>query len=68
MRSSSPNWFTLLGLGLTNALCLAAGLGAGWGVDILLGTRPVFIFVGLVVGVATGVAATWVEMRKFLRD
>jgi hypothetical protein len=68
MRNSSPNWFTLLGLGLTNALCLAIGLGIGWGIDDLLGTRPAFIFVGIVVGVGMGVAVTWAEMRKFLRD
>ncbi len=68
MRKPSPNIFTLLGLGLTNALCLAVGLGAGWGIDSLLDTTPAFIFVGIVAGVALGVAATWAEMRKFLRD
>ena len=68
MRQSSPNWFTLLGLGITNAVCLAAGLGAGWGIDSLLNTTPAFIFVGIVVGVALGVVLTWAEMRRFLRD
>jgi hypothetical protein len=68
MGKPSPNWFTLLGLGVTNAVCIAAGLGAGLGIDSLLDTRPAFIFVGIVVGVALGVAATWAEMRKFLRD
>ena len=64
----SPNLLTLLGLGITSALCLGIGLGAGWGIDDLLGTRPAFIFVGIVVGVGMGVAVTWAEMRKFLRD
>ena len=68
MRKPSPNLFTLLGLGITNAACLAAGLGAGWAVDSYLDTTPAFIFVGIIVGVAMGVAATWVEVRKFLRD
>jgi hypothetical protein len=68
MGKPSPNWFTLLGLGATNAVCIAAGLGAGLGIDSLLDTRPAFVFVGIAVGVALGVAATWAEMRKFLRD
>jgi F0F1-type ATP synthase assembly protein I len=68
MGKSSPNLLTLLGLGVTNAVCLGIGLAAGWAIDDLLDTTPIFIFVGIVVGVALGVAATWAEMRKFLRD
>ena len=68
MRKPSPNWFTLLGLGLTNALCLGLCLGAGWAIDSLLGTTPAFIFVGIIAGVAMGVVVTWAEMRRFLRD
>lgn len=68
MAKPSPNLLTLLGLGITNAVCLAIGLGAGWGIDAALGTTPAFIFVGIVAGVALGVAVTWAEMRKFLRD
>jgi hypothetical protein len=64
----SPNLLTLLGLGVTNALCLAIGLGAGWGIDSLLGTTPAFILVGIVVGVVMGAAATWSEVRKFMGD
>jgi hypothetical protein len=64
----SPNLLTLLGLGITSALCLGIGLGAGWGIDSLLGTTPAFIFVGIIVGVAMAAAATWSEVRKFLRD
>lgn len=67
-RKPSPNLWTLLGLGATNALCLVIGLGIGWGIDSALDTKPVFIFVGIAAGVAMGVAATWAEMRKFLRD
>jgi F0F1-type ATP synthase assembly protein I len=68
MRNHVPGWLNLLGLGITNAVCLAIGLGAGWGIDAALGTTPAFIFLGIIVGVAMGVAATWVEVRKFLRD
>jgi hypothetical protein len=68
MDKPSPNLLTLLGLGVTNAVCLGIGLAAGWAIDDLLDTTPAFIFVGIVAGVAMGVAATWVEVRKFLRD
>ena len=68
MRKPSPNLFTLLGLGITNAACLAAGLGAGWAVDSYLDTTPAFIFVGIIAGVVAGAAATYAEVRKYLRD
>lgn len=68
MQKPSPNLFTLLGLGVTNAICLGVGIGAGWGIDSALGTTPAFIFVGILVGVAMAAAATWSEVRKFLRD
>lgn len=68
MGKPSPNLLTLLGLGVTNAVCLGVGLAAGWAIDDVLDTTPVFIFVGIVVGVAMGVAATWLEVRKFLQD
>jgi F0F1-type ATP synthase assembly protein I len=68
MAKPSPNLLTLLGLGITNAVCLGIGLAAGWALDDVLATTPIFIFVGIVVGVGMGVAATWVEVRKFLRD
>jgi F0F1-type ATP synthase assembly protein I len=68
MRKPSPNLLTLLGLGITNAVCLGVGLAAGWAIDDVLGTTPAFIFVGIVAGVALGVAITWVEMRKLLGD
>lgn len=68
MAKPSPNLLTLLGLGVTIAVCLGVGLAAGWALDGVLATTPIFIFVGIVVGVGMGVAATWVEVRKFLRD
>lgn len=53
------------GLGLMNALCLAAGLVGGWFLDQALGTLPVFLFIGLVLGIAVGVLATRSELKRF---
>ena len=60
-----PGILQFAGLGLLNALCLAAGLTAGWFVDQAFGTLPLFLFVGLVVGVAGGVLATRSEIKRF---
>ena len=53
------------GLGLMNALCLASGLVGGWYLDQALGTLPLFLFLGLVLGVGAGVLATRAEIKRF---
>lgn len=53
------------GLGLSNALCLAAGLAAGWFADSALGTIPLFLFVGMIFGIGAGVLVTRAEIRRF---
>jgi F0F1-type ATP synthase assembly protein I len=53
------------GLGLLNALCLAVGLVLGWLLDRALGTLPLFLFLGLIAGVAMGVLATRAEWKRY---
>ncbi len=53
------------GLGMMNALCLGAGLAGGWFADQALGTLPLFLFIGLVLGAALGVVATRAEWKRF---
>jgi F0F1-type ATP synthase assembly protein I len=53
------------GLGFMNAVCWVGGLIAGWFVDQALGTLPIFLFVGLVAGIAIGVAVSRSEWRRF---
>lgn len=60
--------WALLGIGALNVGCLLAGMGLGWFVDSRLHTMPVFTLVGLVCGIAAGVAGSWVRIRPFLRD
>ena len=53
------------GLGLMNAMCWAVGLVGGYFLDQALGTLPVFLFVGLVLGVGTGAWASRSEIKRF---
>lgn len=53
------------GLGLLNAMCLAGGLIGGWFVDQALGTLPLFLFLGLILGIGAGVLATRSELKRF---
>jgi len=46
MREAAP----LLGLGLTLAVTVLAGLGAGYWLDGRLGTRPWFLLLGACLG------------------
>ena len=62
---STPNVLQFAGLGLMNALCWVGGLAGGWFLDNALGTLPVFMFVGLVLGIGVGVLATRAELRRF---
>jgi len=58
--------FTFAQLGSMNAVALLAGFGLGWLVDAHLGTTPIFIFVGLLIGAACGVYATYRRIRRYL--
>ncbi len=61
----APGIMVFAGLGLLNAFCLLAGLAAGWWVDGELHTLPLFMFVGLVTGIAVGVIATRSEWKRY---
>jgi hypothetical protein len=56
----------LLGLGFGAAVTIAVGIGLGWLVDSLVGTFPLFLFIGLALGVVGAVSFAVVEFRKFL--
>lgn len=64
MDSSGPELGDLLSMGLTLALCVVAGFGLGWLVDLPLHTFPLAAMVGLGLGV---VAATVYVVKQFQR-
>jgi len=59
---------TLAGLGLANAISLGAGLGLGHLVDVWLGTAPVFVLVGMTLGLVLGVVGSVLEIKRYLQD
>jgi F0F1-type ATP synthase assembly protein I len=60
-----PGILAFAGLGMLNALCLGIGLGVGWLIDRALNTLPLFLFLGLIVGVAMGALATRAELKRY---
>lgn len=58
--------FSFVEIGSMNAASLIVGFGLGWLVDTRLGTTPIFIFVGLFIGIASGVYATYRRIRRYL--
>lgn len=64
----SLGWSELLGMGAVIAAELVAGLGLGWLVDSLADTAPVFLLIGLLLGIAAAITYTVVEFRKFLKN
>jgi F0F1-type ATP synthase assembly protein I len=55
-------------MGAVTAAELVAGLGLGWLVDSLAGTTPVFLLIGLLLGIAAAISYTVVEFRKYLKS
>jgi hypothetical protein len=61
-----PNVFTLVGMGVSIALCIAIGLVVGVWLDSVTHLSPLFSLVGLLVGVLFAVATAYVQIKKFL--
>jgi F0F1-type ATP synthase assembly protein I len=66
MAAQSLGWSSLLGMGAVVAATLVAGLGLGWLVDSLAGTFPVFLLVGLLLGIIGAVGYTVSEFKQYL--
>ena len=65
MGKERPSILQFAGLGMFNALCLGIGLVGGWFADRALGTLPLFLFIGMILGIAGGVLATRSEIKRF---
>jgi ATP synthase protein I len=55
-----------LTLGLSIAVLLVAGGGLGYAVDRWLGTSPLFLLIGLALGIVAAVLMTVARIRKYL--
>lgn len=68
MADEGPGWSDLLGMGITCAGVLLAGIALGWLVDSLAATFPVFVFVGLVLGILGAATYFIVKFRSYLKS
>ena len=68
MAAESPGLSDLLGMGAVIAAQLAAGFLLGWLVDSLAGTTPIFILVGLLLGIVGAIRYTVVRFRHYLKS
>jgi F0F1-type ATP synthase assembly protein I len=66
MRPSSqvPSGADMAGIGLYFAAAVLLPLLGGVVLDKALGTAPVFVLVGLVVGLAAGATGIWLKVRE----
>jgi F0F1-type ATP synthase assembly protein I len=66
MADSRADGWALLGLGTTLAGCLIGPTLLGWLVDHFAGTFPIFLLIGLVLGIVAVARVAYTEMKKFL--
>ncbi len=57
-----------LTFGITMIAAVFLGLYGGWWVDRRLGTFPVFLLIGVILGVGLGFYSLWKELAGFLEN
>ena len=65
--SSGPTGADMAGIGMYFAGAVLVPLLAGVGLDHWFNTAPLFVLVGLFIGLAAGGAAVWLKIREFSR-
>ena len=65
-RKPSPSFSTLIGMGVTTALCIAVGVGCGYWLDTTFHTGALLTFVGLALGLVAAFVAVYFEIKTFL--
>lgn len=68
MARETLGWSSLLGMGIVTAAVLVAGLGIGWLIDDLAGTTPIFIMVGLALGIVGAGSYIVTKFRTYLNS
>jgi F0F1-type ATP synthase assembly protein I len=67
MVAGSPGLSDLLGMGAVIGAQMAAGFLLGWLVDSLAGTTPIFMLVGVLLGIVGAISYTVSQFRKYLK-
>lgn len=65
-RKPSPSLGTLIGMGVTTALCIAVGVGGGYWLDRTFHTGVVLTFVGLALGLVAAGVVVYSDVKTFL--
>jgi F0F1-type ATP synthase assembly protein I len=65
--NAGPTGGDLAGIGMYFAAAVLLPLLAGVGLDSWLHTGPVFVLVGLFVGLVSGGVAIWMKVREFTK-
>ncbi len=68
MAREALGWSNLLGIGTVMAVMLGGGIALGWWLDGVLHTSPILVLVGILLGLAAGIAYTFVQIRPFLKE
>lgn len=58
----------LLRLGGLLVACVVGGILIGYAVDAAAGTTPLFLFLGMSLGIVSAVAGAWRTVRDYLRS
>jgi F0F1-type ATP synthase assembly protein I len=66
--NAAPSWQNLLGMGAVIAAIFTVGMGLGWVIDELANTVPIFILVGLALGIVGAIGYTVTQFRKYLKS
>ena len=63
--TAAPSWTAFVSMGMTVAICVAAGVLLGIWLDSVAKTSPLFLFLGLVAGcVVAGLTVSSLVRRK----
>jgi F0F1-type ATP synthase assembly protein I len=65
--SQGPTGADMAGVGFYFAAAALLPILGGVGLDAAFHTSPVFVLIGLVVGLVAGGAAVWLKIREFTR-
>ncbi len=65
--SAGPTGADMAGIGIYLAAAVLLPLLGGVALDKVFNTAPVFVLLGLLVGLVAGGAAIWLKVREFTR-